>query len=562
MNGLSFLTDPVWSDRCSPVQFAGPQRYRHVPCEINELPQIDFVIISHNHYDHLDLLAAKTIGNKAKWFVPKGLKAWFTNLGITTVTELSWWEDVNEGGLKLTCTPADHYAYEPRWFMSEFHVDPKQAVQIHKDIKSRKSIGMHFGTFILTDEPLLEPISLLAEEAEKAGLAQSHAVIASVFARLIVDGQDHEVHCFLVPLRHSNGRDLLPGVRIGDVGMKYGINGVDNGWLQFEGVRIPATNLLNKFGGVTNGVYSSPISSPSRRFANILAQMMTGRMGLSIAIRYASKRLQFGPTHTSPETPILEYPTHYLVLMPMVATAYAFDSVKCFLAKKFKERNDEAEIHVLVSGAKALLSGYSTISIAEMRRLCGGHGYSSHSGLSKLIAVNDVGRTFEGNINPVATFQVSDAHLLNLKFLLSCMEYRSTKLLIEAANELTKNYKATKNSFQAWNMTHSIKETKDKELRDVLKKLCQLYTLTRIRADFEFYRNTNYLKKGKAIAISKLVSSLSLELSHHALVLVDGFGNEEALNDSPLGQLHGDLYENICSKVGVFAPGNYPSAKL
>eukprot|EP01132_Coremiostelium_polycephalum_P001450 gene1450-1828_t len=465
----------------------------------------------------------------------------------------------------------------------------------------------------------------------------AHATIASVFARLIIDGKDHEVHCFLVPIRKQFGLETLPGVKIGDVGSKFGMNGVDNGWIQFDGVRVPSTNLLDKFGSVVKGVYSSPISSPSKRFATILAQMITGRLSIAfgstrvlksaliISTRYACRRLQFGPTSTSPEIPIMDYPTHYLTLMPMIATVYAFDSIKTYVFQKFEEKNDGGETHVLASGLKALVSQYATVSIMECRRLCGGNGYWAHSRLGRMVAAIDIGRTFEGDntlllqqvakdlltqfkkeytsnkftgtlkylgkntnlllagLNPMTTFRSDDAHILSFQFLLDSMEYRSAKLLMESAKVVSKNYKKTKDSFGAWNMSLEIliqlakahietmilakfietvnKET-DFETKETLKKLCQLYGLYKIREDFEFFRNSNYLKKGKAKAIIKLISTLSFDLSRQALVLVKGFGNDERFIDSPMGFENGNMYEDICKRVGFFTIDNYPKSKL
>lgn len=111
MEGLNFLTDPVWSERCSPVraislcptsfapyrpnsvfksQWVGPKRYRPTPCEISELPEIHFVLISHNHYDHLDALAVEKLGNGPLWIVPKGHLKWFQSMGVTRVVEFEW----------------------------------------------------------------------------------------------------------------------------------------------------------------------------------------------------------------------------------------------------------------------------------------------------------------------------------------------------------------------------------------------------------------------------------------------------------------------------------------
>jgi acyl-CoA oxidase len=146
----------------------------------------------------------------------------------------------------------------------------------------------------------------------------AHAKIACVFGQLIIDDVNHGVHGFLVPIRTMDEKhEILPGITIRDCGNKFGINGVDNGALTFTNVRIPATNLLDKFGGVSeDGTYSSPIKSLNKRFANILNQMLTGRIGITyasntvlkigvyIAVKYSTRRRQFGPTDTGTEVRI------------------------------------------------------------------------------------------------------------------------------------------------------------------------------------------------------------------------------------------------------------------
>ncbi|KAK9829598.1 hypothetical protein WJX72_006817 [[Myrmecia] bisecta] len=233
MEGCTFLTDPIFSARCSPVQFAGPKRVVPAPLDVDhsQLPKIDFVVISHNHYDHLDhgsvMRLHKRFGSSMAWYVPLGLEAWFSSCGIRNVTAMDWWEEVQHPGssVKVVSTPAQHWssrkgydrkatlwggwavcgeqqrfwfagdtgycpvftdigkrygpfdlaaipigAYEPRWFMRPQHVDPAEAVQIHQDVKSRRSIGIHCCTFNLTDEAMDEPPSLLLEKAASAGL--------------------------------------------------------------------------------------------------------------------------------------------------------------------------------------------------------------------------------------------------------------------------------------------------------------------------------------------------------------------------------------------------------
>ncbi len=230
LGGRNILTDPQFSERASPVQFAGPKRAVALPLEIEELPRIDLVLVSHNHSDHLDLdsvkrLAARDDGGPL-FLVPLGLKAWFAEQGITRVEELDWWQSRTEEGVRVTLVPVQHWskrtlwdtnqtlwggwvmeagglkvihtgdlgyskdardigerlgpfdlalipigAYAPRWFMKTMHVDPAEAVQVRADLKASRAVGMHWGTFEhLTDEPLDEPPQELARQRASAGL--------------------------------------------------------------------------------------------------------------------------------------------------------------------------------------------------------------------------------------------------------------------------------------------------------------------------------------------------------------------------------------------------------
>jgi L-ascorbate metabolism protein UlaG (beta-lactamase superfamily) len=229
LGGVNILTDPHLTERASPVGFAGPKRVVAPAFRFDELPHIDAVVISHSHYDHLDRETVRRLATQAdgppRFFVPLGLKEWFAGEGIQDVTELDWWSAMDYKGLKFTLTPAQHWssrtpwdrdktlwggwvieqpsfrfffagdtgyspvfkdigkrlgsvdlaaipigAYEPRWFMSIMHADPEEAVKIHLDIHSRHSVGMHWGTFILTDEPLDEPPQKLAAARLAAGI--------------------------------------------------------------------------------------------------------------------------------------------------------------------------------------------------------------------------------------------------------------------------------------------------------------------------------------------------------------------------------------------------------
>lgn len=216
VGGVRFLTDPIWSERCSPLPGVGPIR-RHPPSyRLEELPPIHYVLISHDHYDHLDKPTVKKLAQmfpKIVWLVPTGVKKWFTTWGICNVSECGWWEKRDFPGLVATCVPAQHFSgrrgfdtnwtlwggwvievagkrfyfvgdtgynshdfkkigekwefmdlslipigsYSPRAFMSPVHIDPVDAVKIHQAVHSVKSIAMHWNTFHLSDEPRKQP---------------------------------------------------------------------------------------------------------------------------------------------------------------------------------------------------------------------------------------------------------------------------------------------------------------------------------------------------------------------------------------------------------------------
>lgn len=238
-----------------------------------------------------------------------------------------------------------------------------------------------------------------------------HGQMATVFAQLIVDGENHGVHAVLVPLRNQNN-ELLPGRRVEDCGYKLGLNGVDNGWIWFDQVRVSRENLLNRFGDIDeNGKYSSPIESPSRRFFTMLGTLVGGRVcvpraglsaaktSLAVAIKYALKRRQFAPKDNEPETLLLDYPTHQRRLMPLLAKSYALDFALTFLTKRYVNRTEEdiREIETLAAGLKSYSTWFTTETIQECREACGGKGYLAENRFAELKADSDIFTTFEGD---------------------------------------------------------------------------------------------------------------------------------------------------------------------
>jgi len=255
-----------------------------------------------------------------------------------------------------------------------------------------------------------------ASRKDYIGNAATHADLAVVFAQLEVGGEGRGVHAFVVPVREK-GR-VLPGVRIEDCGRKMGLNGVDNGRIWFDGVRIPRANLLNQFADVTEtGTYESSIDDPNRRFFTMLGTLVQGRVcvggaginaakvALAIATKYAAQRRQFGATDPDEEQLILDYGMHQRRLFPLIARTYALHFAQEYVAGALHDvfsgvTGDEQSRRKLESraaGTKALGTWHATRTIQECREACGGAGYLSQNRFAALKADTDVFTTFEGD---------------------------------------------------------------------------------------------------------------------------------------------------------------------
>ena len=245
---VNILTDPTFSDRASPFSFLGPKRYvRHV-VDYDKLPDIDVVVISHNHYDHLDEDTLRGLGDGPLYFVPLGLRDLLLEFGISPerVVEMDWWDEYKGDEYRVTATPAQHWsarwlddryqtlwsswyikigdfsmwfagdtgynpyqfaeigeytggvdlalipvgAYLPRSVMEKHHVNGKEAVNVHRDVGSRFSVGMHWGTFPLTAEPTMEPPAKLLEALHAAGIHGKEFVTLAIGQSVVVDIQN------------------------------------------------------------------------------------------------------------------------------------------------------------------------------------------------------------------------------------------------------------------------------------------------------------------------------------------------------------------------------------
>ena len=251
LDGKNILTDPHFSRRTAPVQWAGPRRVVPPGLALEDLPPIHLVLLSHDHYDALDSgtverLLRRPGGADTLFAVPLGLEKWLRNAGVERVVERDWWESLEEDGLKITAVPVQHWskrslwgrnralwagwvvesrdfrfffagdsgytphfkeiggrfgpfdlaaipigAYEPRWFMKAHHISPEEAVQVHLDIDSRKSAAIHWGTFILTDEPLDEPPRRLAKALEDKGIPSEDFLVLRHGETVLLEERSH-----------------------------------------------------------------------------------------------------------------------------------------------------------------------------------------------------------------------------------------------------------------------------------------------------------------------------------------------------------------------------------
>jgi acyl-CoA oxidase len=249
------------------------------------------------------------------------------------------------------------------------------------------------------------------------GNAALHGRLAVVFAQLEVGGEGHGVHAVLVPIRDAAGR-ARPGVDIEDCGPKAGLNGVDNGRLAFDQVRVPREALLDRFGTITeDGVYDSAIEDDDRRFFTMLGTLVQGRVSiagaagtatkqaLTIAVRYAERRRQFGPPQTEREVLLLDYRAHQRRLLPRLARTYALHGLQQDLVAAMGESfgpdsdpfDDRRELEAAAAGAKVAATWHALDTIQTCREACGGAGYLSENQLTALRADTDVFATFEGD---------------------------------------------------------------------------------------------------------------------------------------------------------------------
>jgi acyl-CoA oxidase len=444
------------------------------------------------------------------------------------------------------------------------------------------------------------------------GNAAEDGRVATVFAQLEVNGQNHGVHAFVVPIRDENG-NLLPGVTIEDNGLKMGLNGVDNGRIWFDHIRVPRVEMLNRFADVTaDGQYLSDIQNPGARFFTMIGTLVGGRISiaatansaaksaLTIAIRYSARRRQFGPPKASQETLLLEYPAHQRRLCPLLANVFALDFALKQLIEQLEtvQTSTSRPLETLAAGLKAFITWNTTQTIQTCREACGGEGYLAVNRISALKADTDIYTTFEGDntvlmqlvaknllsefkeklkemrpaqvarffvahklttiakLNPAATLNIGERHLRDTRFHLMMLGLRESATLSSTAQEfrrLTARKKLdpyaafTRMQRELLELANAhvervilerfaqrIGTVESQSLKHALRRLCDLFALSRIELHKGWYLEHGALSALKSKAITRQVDKLCQEVRHEAVQLVDSFGIPDSCLGAPI----------------------------
>lgn len=443
------------------------------------------------------------------------------------------------------------------------------------------------------------------------GNAACDGRLATVFAQLIVNGAPHGVHAFVTPIRDAQGNPA-PGVTIEDVGEKMGLNGVDNGRLSFDHVRVPRHALLDRFAQVTpTGVYQSTIENESKRFFTMLGTLVGGRVAigmaalsaaksaLTIAVRYALRRRQFGQPGGA-ETLLLDYPTHQRRLLIPLARTYALSFASAYLVDRFTHRTeaDVREIEALAASFKAYSTWQATRTIQECREACGAQGYLAENRLAALKADSDIFTTFEGDNTVLmqlvakslltdfqhclhdlnafdmmrfATAQATHAvrdrtssvrtatepeHLLSASFQLEAFRHREQALLTSLAQRIKQlqTRQRDPHAILLQTQTHLmalaqafiervvlerfiavINKVDNPALCLLLARLCSLYALATIEEHKGWYLEHGYFDGVKTKAIRRQVDALCAAVRIDAGALVDAFAIPDEVLAAPIG---------------------------
>ncbi|KAK9927610.1 hypothetical protein M0R45_024786 [Rubus argutus] len=471
-----------------------------------------------------------------------------------------------------------------------------------------------------TDEFVIHSPTLTSSKWWPGGLGKvsTHAV---VYARLITDGQDHGVNGFIVQIRSLDDHLPLPGVTVGDIGMKFGsgaYNSMDNGVLRFNHVRIPRNQMLMRVSQVTRE--GKVVQS------NVPRQLLYGTMvfvrqtivadassalsrAVCIATRYSAIRRQFGPNDSGVETQVIDYKTQQSRLFPLLASAYAFRFVGDWLKWLYTDVTQKlqandfstlAEAHACTAGLKSLTTSATADGIEECRKLCGGHGYLSSSGLPELFAVYIPACTYEGD-NVVLLLQVArflmktvsqlpsgkkpigtTSYMGRAEHLLQChsnvqkaedwlkpvvileaFEARAIRMSVSCAKDLSK-FASPEEGFaelspnlvdaavahcQLIVVSKFIEKLQQdipgKGVKEQLQILCNVYALFLVHKHLGDFLSTGSITAKQASLANDQLRSLYSQVRPNAIALVDAFNYTDHYLGSILGRYDGNVYPKL-----------------
>ncbi|KAJ9513081.1 hypothetical protein QJQ45_029422 [Haematococcus lacustris] len=388
-----------------------------------------------------------------------------------------------------------------------------------------------------------------SNEASKVwiGGTGQHGKITVVFAQLFTKGTYEGVHAFAVRIRDDQ-LQVLPNIRIRDMGPKQGLNGVDNGQLWFCNLRVPRDALLDAYASVApDGTYSSPFPTISQRFGVTVGGLTTGRVliaqggvdgqkfGLAIAVRYACARPQFG------DKLVIHYRTHQARLLPALANTYALQLAQRTLKEMVaaKRAQDGKTIHVLSSGLKAAATWSRVETLQDCRECCGGQGFLSENKIGEICNDFNVDVTFEGD-NTVMMQQLASEMAAASKGVSSRAAAENA-----AAAAFDNNLDVTVQLGWAWterfcldNFVKAASQAQPADLQPVLSLLASLYGMTRVERDAAFFLAAGVINGQDRASLRQRVHLVFDELvagnGKLALSLVNAFGIPDHLLQAPI----------------------------